>query len=185
MNKIANNRTIVIICLFVLVYCLSVLVEKRINPDTEFAFNLWSPYYLLFTILIPLAILLPIRLLPSSRYTNYILQKEKVFSKNIVLSTMIVLIYLILWSAGIAILNSIDSSFGTSEAETAALTSIKNDTIFKAMIGYIDSIEPISSSISSKVASFHYILHGKDTALNIEVLLSREHIWIVDTTIIK
>jgi hypothetical protein len=81
--------------------------------------------------------------------------------------------------------NFMDSSINTSEADSAALTSLKNDSIINTKIGLIDSIELVSNSISSKTANFDFILHGKDSSLNIEVLLSHEQKWKVDTIIIK
>lgn len=185
MKKITDNRTIVIICLFILVYCLSILIEKRIAPDSGFEFKYWSPYYLLFTIVIPLIILLPIRFLPSSRYTKYILQKEKSINKIIVFSTGIILIWLLIWFAMSTMGKFMDTSLGTLEAETTAVTYVKNDSIIKTKIGLVDSVELVSNSISSKAANYNYILHGKDTTLNVEVLLSHEQKWIVDTIIIK
>jgi hypothetical protein len=185
MKKITNNRTIVIICLVVLIYCLSILIEKRITPNTGFDFKLWPPYYLVFAVVIPLVILLPIKFLPVSGYTNFILQREKILNKIIVISTGIILIWLLLWHAMSAIGDLMGKSLNTTEAETASLTSIKNDSIIKTKIGLVDSIELVSNSISSKVATYDYILHGKDSTINVEISLGREQKWIVDTIIIK
>jgi hypothetical protein len=78
-----------------------------------------------------------------------------------------------------------DKSLKTSEAETAALISVKNDSIIKTKIGLVDSIELVSNSISFKAANFDFILHGRDSILNVEIILSRDSSWIVDTLIIK
>jgi hypothetical protein len=185
MKKITNNRTIVIICLVVLTYCLSILINKRISPDNKFDFKYWSPYYLIFASIIPLAILLPLRLLPSGKYANYVLQKEKKINRIIVITTGIILVWLILWHTSIAMGDLMDKSLKSSEAETVSLSSLKNDTTIKSKIGSIDSIELVSNSISSKAANFNYILHGKDSALNVEIVLRHEQDWITDTIIIK
>ena len=185
MKKITNNRTIVIICLVILTYCLSILVDKRITPNSGFDFKLWSPYYVVFAIFIPFALVLSIGFFPSSRYTNLILKKEKGINKVIVISTGIILIWLFLWFIIISMGNLMHKSLKTSEAETAALTALKNDSIIKTKIGLVDSIELVSNSISSKAADFEYTLHHKDSSLNVKILLSRKQNWIVDTILIK
>jgi hypothetical protein len=185
MKKITNNRTIVIISFVALIYCLSILIEKRITPNSGFDFKLWSPYYIIYAVFIPLVILLPIIFSPTSRYAKFVLQKENKINKVIVISSFIVMIWLFLWYAMIGIGNLMNSSLKSSEAETAALTSVKNDSIINAKIGLVDSIELVSNSISSKTANFDYILHGKDSTLKIEILLSHDQKWIVDTIIIK
>ena len=114
MKKLTNNRTIVIICLVVLTYCLAVPVEKRITPNDGFQFKLWSPYYLLFAITIPPVILLPVKFLPTGRYANYILRNEKGISKEIVISTLVILVWFALWYAMIAMGNSMDRAFDAS-----------------------------------------------------------------------
>lgn len=183
MKKITNNRTIVVMCLSILTYCLSLLIEKRISPNSGFYFKLWSPYYLIFAIIIPFSILLPIRF--SSRYANFIIKKEKGISKIIVISTGIILIWLVLWFLMTAMGDFMDNSFKTSEAESAAFIFVKNDSIIKTKIGFVDSIELVSNSISLKAANLDYILHGRDSILNVEIILSRDSSWIVDTIIIK
>ena len=185
MKKITNNKTIVIICLVLLIYCVSILIEKRINPENGFDFKLWSPYYLIFAIMIPLILLLPIRFLPSSGYANFILQKEKKINKIIVISTLILLIWQSLWHAINAMGDLMDKSLNPSEAKTVVMTTLKNDSIIKTKIGIVDTVELISNSISSNSANFNYKILGKDSTLNVEILLSREQKWIVDTIIIK
>jgi len=185
MKKITNNKTIVIISFVLLIYCLSILIEKRINPENGSDFKFWSPYYLMFSIIIPLILLLPIRFLPSSRYAIFILQKEKKINKIIVISTLILMIWLFLWYAMSAMGNLMNKSLNTSEAKTVVLTSIKNDIIIKTKIGLVDTVELVSRSISSESANFNYLLYGKDSTLNVEILLSREQKWILDTIIIK
>jgi hypothetical protein len=185
MKKITNNRTIVILCFVALIYCLSILIEKRIAPDSGFEFKLWSSYDLISAILIQLVIVLPIRIFPISRYAKFVLQKEHKINKVIVISSLIVMIWMLLWYTMMGAGNLMDSSLKTSEAETAALTSLKNDSVINIKIGLIDSIELVSSSISSKTANFDFILHGRDSMLTVEILLSHEQKWIVDTIILK
>jgi len=168
---------------------LSILIEKRINPSGGSNFKIWSLNYLIFSLFIPLVILLPIRLLRSSRYTKFILQKEKTINKVIVITTGIILIWLLLWYTmfGLRDLmhNIMEKSVKVSEAEAAVLTSIKDDNIIKTKIGLIDSIEYVSKAISSKKATFDYILYGNNSTLNVEILLCHDQKWIVDTILIK
>jgi hypothetical protein len=185
MKNSTKYRTIVIICLFLLIYSLTILIEKRINPYTEFDFKLWTPYYLIFIVIIPLTILLPIRFLPSSRYSKFIIQKENRINKVVVILTGIILTWFLLWYTMIGIGDLIENSLKISEAEITAETSIKNDSIIYSKIGFLESIESISQTISSKTANFKYILRGQDTILDIEILLRKEQIWVVDTIIIK
>ena len=63
-------------------------------------------------------------------------------------------------------------SLNTKEAETASLTSIKNDSTIKTKIGSVDSIELVSCSISSTVATYEYFLYGKDAKINVEVFIN-------------
>ena len=154
-------------------------------PSSGFDFKLWSPYYLVFAIIIPLAALLPIRLLPSSKYSRFVLKKENRINKVIVILTGIILIWLLLWNVMTGIGKLGDSYLKTSEAESAALTSLKNDSVIKTKIGVVDSIELVYNSIKSKTANYCYILHGKDSTIKVEISLSREQKWIVDTIIIK
>lgn len=185
MRKILNSKSLIVVCLITLVYCLSVLIKKRINPNSGFDFRLWSPYYLIIAIILPIVFLLPIRLLPTSSYSKFVLQKEIIIKKVIVISTGILLIWLSLWYTMIGIGKSMDSSLKTSEAESAALVSIKNDSIISNKIGLVDKIESISTSISSKTANFEYILHGKDSTLTVVISLSHDQKWIVDAIRLK
>ena len=81
--------------------------------------------------------------------------------------------------------NIMEKSVKVSEAEAAVLTSIKDDNNIKTKIGLIDSIEYVSKAISSKKATFDYILYGNNSTLNVEILLSHDQKWIVDTILIK
>jgi hypothetical protein len=185
MKKITNNRTFVIICFVALIYCLIILTEKRITTNSGFDFKLWSPYYLIYAVIIPLVIILPVIFIPTGRCAKFVLQNESKINKVIVISSFIVMIWLLAWYTMIGIGNLMDSSLNTADAETAALTSVKNDSLINAKIGLVDSVELVSNSISSKTANFDYILHGKNSALRVEILLNHDQKWIVDTILIK
>lgn len=185
MKKILNNRTVIISFLIVLIYCLAILIEKRINPNNGLDFNLWSPYYLIYTIIFPLVLLLPIRLLPSSRYTKFVLKNVNRINKIIVISTSILLVWLLSWYAMIGMGDLMSKSLNIAEAESASLTAIRNNATIKTRIGQVDSTKLVSNLITSKTANFNYTIYGKDLTMNVEILLSRDQEWIVDTTIIK
>jgi len=185
MKKLLDNRLLVITCLVIPVYCLSIFIEKRISPDSGFDFKLWSPHYLLFAILIPIAILIPLRFFSSSRYSRFVFQREKALKTIIIMSTGLLLIFLLAWYAMSGVGKLMGRSLKLSEADDVAMSYIKNDSTVHKILGSIDSIEEISSSISSKNAKYNFTVHGSDSILNIEILLSRDQNWIVDTLITK
>lgn len=185
MKKLLNNRLFVIICLVILVYCLSIFIERRISSDSSFDFKLWSPYYLLFAILIPITLLIPLRYFSASRYSRFVFQREKALKTIIIMSTGLLLIFLLAWYAMNGVGKLMDRSLKLSEADEAAMLYIKNDSTVHKILGSIDSIEEISSSISSKNAKYNFTVHGSDSILNIEILLSHDQKWIVDTLITK
>ena len=185
MKKPLNKRLFAVVCLVVLVYCLSILIEKRISSDTSFDFRLWSPFYLIFAILIPMAILIPLRFFPASKYSLFMIQKEKTLKKVTFLITGFLLLWLLGWYAMSSLGKLMDKSLKQSEANEAAITYIKTDSIVYNKIGSVDSIQQISYTIDSQAAKFDFIVHGSDSIVDVEILLNHEQIWIVDTLIIK
>jgi len=94
-------------------------------------------------------------------------------------------IFLLAWYAMSGVGKLMDRSLKVSEADDVARSYIKNDSTVHKILGSIDSIEEISSSISSKNAKYNFTVHGSDSILNIEIFLSRDQKWIVDTLITK
>lgn len=185
MRKLLTNRLLAIICLVILVYGLSILIEKRISSGSSFDFKLWSPIYLILAILIPAVILLPLKYYSASRYADFVFQREKQLKTITILFIGILLVWFLAWYAFLGVGKLADESLKLSEANETAITYLKNDSIVQAKIGSVDSVEEISSSLSSKVAKYSFIIYGRDTRLSIDVLLSHEQKWIVDTLIIN
>ncbi len=185
MKKIIENKFVVISCLVILIYCLSILIEKRINPQIDFNFKLFSPYYLIYSLVIPILIIVPIKLMPSCWYTKFVLQRTKTLNKIVVISTGIILVWFILWYAMSGVGKLMSNSLKTTEAEAAAITFIKNDSTVKTKIGHIDSIEVVSYSISEREARYYFILQGKDSSINVEISLIHNQNWLIDSLLIK
>lgn len=190
MKKILANKKLAAGSLFIFIYCLSILIEKRINSGVGIAdmnFKLFSPYYLLFTILIPALLLLPIRLAPSSTYSKYIFEKQIILSKLINIATICIVGWLLLW---LLMTKGGDLIFGQfksdkAEAEKVAIPFIKKDSTVNARIGSVDSIEFHSARINNGNAEFHYTLHGIHAAIQVQILLNQSEKWVVDTLIIE
>jgi hypothetical protein len=130
-------------------------------------------------------VLLPLRLFPTTGYARFLKSWEVRINKIIVVSTGIVLIWILLWYIMIGLGHFMDKSLKISEAEEVAMTSLKNDSIIINRLGLLDSIELTKNSISAKTANFDYILHGKDSILHVEIVLRHNQKWILDSIIIK
>jgi|WetSurMetagenome_2_1015567.scaffolds.fasta_scaffold308326_2 hypothetical protein len=185
MKRLLMNRVLAIISLVLLVYCLSILIDKRISSDNSIKFHLWSANYLLFAILIPSTIILPLIFAPKSNYSTFIFRKEKAFKSAIIICTGILIIWLLLWYGMIGVGKIFDNTLNKSEADEVALSFIKNDSYIQKKIGNIDSIRQTSYTISSTEAKFDILIYGSDTILKTEVDLTRGQNWVVDTLILK
>ncbi|NDV47211.1 hypothetical protein D0T49_09155 [Paludibacter sp. 221] len=188
MKEEANNKIILLVSLVILIYCLLVLSVGRHITNTGVQFELWNSYYLLFAIVIPVILLLPAKLFPASGYKKFIVQRENKIRKIIVIVTIILLVWLLLWHAmaGIGcLMKEKMKSLKTLEAEAIALVYIENDSIVNLKAGVVDSIKQTSGSFSKSTAKINYIVYGKDTCLNATVLLIREEEWALDEIVIK
>lgn len=183
MKKNGLKNTITILNLGILIYCISILVEKRINYESGFEFTLWSPYYLLTSILVPLALILPIKLLPNSSYSKLIIKKEKSVFKLINILTSVIILWLLFWYGSLAIDKIFDTKLDSKVAEKVAIEVLKNDSIFMNRSGKIERFDPLKSIINNHTASFFYRIIGIDTTYNVNVLLSRDQEWVKDTVI--
>ena len=196
MKKLLNSRLFAIISLILLVYCLSILIEKRISFDysfdysfdsfdSSFDYRLWSPYYLIFVFLIPISILLPLKLFPTSKYSKFIFQKERELKTITIVIAGILIFWLLIWYGMIGIGKLFDAALHESEAYETSLTYVKNDSVVNSKIGSFIKLEDLSYTISTTRAEYNYIVHGTSSDINIVVILSRNESWIVDTLIIK
>jgi hypothetical protein len=185
MKNSPKNRKIAITCLFILVYLLAILINKRISNRTGFDFILWSPYFLGISILIPLTLILPIKFLPSSWYTTFINRQEKLIKTIIIVTAAILLIWLLFWHGMLKVGSLIDNGYNGNEADSVAAVTIKNDSLVKANIGLVGNFELTTESISTKIATYEYILHVKDTSLRVTLFLTHEQKWTFDRIIKK
>ena len=185
MKKHLKNRTLAIISLFVLIYILSILIEKRITPNNSFDFKLWSPYYLIFTLIIPILILLPVKYFPASKYSKFIIKRERTIKKVIIGVTIFLVLWFLAWYGMKGFGKLIDKSLKISEASKTAISFVKSDSTIYHKTGGIKSIKSSSYDITAKTANYNYIVYGKDTTLRVKVLLSHKQKWIVDTLMIK
>jgi hypothetical protein len=185
MKRLLNSRKFATISFVVLVYCLSILIEKRISPNNSFDFLLWSPYYLLLAILIPAILILPLKIFPKSKYSVLIFKKERILKSVTIISTVILVLWLLLWYTMSGFGKILDKSLNKSEADEISIAYLKNDPYIHKKIGNLDSLKQISYTISSTEAKFDFRVYGSDSIINSEVFLTRGQNWIVDTIIIK